>query len=255
MLSFETDAVLEQRVEQLRHAGAVYVRGVDLDRLDAHDLLDRTLARPEIEPVTVRVADGADDVARMLLGNLGTDRSPLLPRLRDLVAELLHQLLVDVQHLLRQVVLQADEVTGNGALRKRRCRPALDEVSREDALQISSEVERLLAHPDRVVRLLAEDDIRPARAGAVPELDLRLQTRRAVAVTVVDDLLHVHIRVRLDVRIRDRLAGRVDPNFDRARRGAGLAGRPWCWRHQSTRRRVPSRTLQLQAPRSQATCG
>ena len=93
MLSFETDAVLEQRVEQLRHAGAVYVRGVDLDRLDAHDLLDRTLARPEIEPVTVRVADGADDVARMLLGNLVTDRSPLLPRLRDRVAELLHQLL------------------------------------------------------------------------------------------------------------------------------------------------------------------
>ena len=112
----------------------------------------------------------------MLLGDLLAECGPLLPRLRDRVAELLHQLLVDVQDLLRQVVLEADEAAVDRALRERRCGPALDEVSREDRLQVSSEVERLLTHPNRVVRLLGEDDVRPARASAVPELDLRLQT-------------------------------------------------------------------------------
>src|SRR3954454_146968 len=214
-------AALEQRIEKLRHLRAVHVIRRDLDRLRTNDLLDRALVGPEIQPVTVRVADGADDVARVLLRNLLADRGPLLPRLRNLVAELVHELLVVVQDFLSQVVLQTDETAVDRALRERRSGPALDQLLREDLVQVGREVERLLAHPNRVVRLLAEDDIRPARAGAVPELDLRLKIRRAVAVTVEDDLLHLPVRGRFVVGVRDRFARGVHPDFDRARRSLG----------------------------------
>ena len=178
--------------------------------------------------MAVRVADVADDVAGMLLGDLRAERRPLLPRRRNLVAELVHQLLVDVEHLLGEVVLQADEAAVDGALRERRRGPALEEGRREDALQVHGEVERLLAHPDRVVRLLGEDDVRPALAGAVPQLDLRLHRRRAVAVAVVGDDLDLHVRVRLGVQLRHRQADGVDPDGDRAGRPArGPHHRPW----------------------------
>ena len=116
MLSFETEPFLSSGSSSFAMRVQCTSDASILTVFDAHDLLDRALARPEVEPVTVRVTDGADDVARMLLGDLGADRGPLLPRLRNRVAELLHQLLVDVQHLLRQVVLQTDEMAGDGAL-------------------------------------------------------------------------------------------------------------------------------------------
>ena len=156
----------------------------------------------------------------MLLGDLRAERRPLLPGRRHLVAELVHQLLVDVEHFLGEVVLQADETAVDRALRERRRRPALEERRREDALQVHGEVERRLCHPDRVVRLLGEDDVRPAIAGAVPQLDLRLHRRRAVAVAVVGDDVHVHVPVGLRVQLRHRQPDGVDPDGDRAGRRA-----------------------------------
>ena len=101
--------------------------------------------------------------------------------------------------------------------------PAAEEVLREDALEVQREVERLLPHPDRVVGLLAEDDVRPAVAGAVPQLDLRLHRRRAVAVAVEGDDVQRDVRMRLGVQLRHRQADGVDPDGDRA-------GGAWRWR-------------------------
>src|SRR6185295_11041191 len=46
------------------------------------DLRARAPIRPQVEPVAERVADVADDVAGVLLGDLRSERRPLLPGLR-----------------------------------------------------------------------------------------------------------------------------------------------------------------------------
>ena len=195
----------------LGHPGAVRVRRVD-QKLVALQLLERALVAPQVDPVAVRVTDVADDVAGVLGGDLVPEGGPLLPGRRNRVTELVHQLLVDPEHHLRQVVLHAVLLAVDGALRGRRRRPLTEHVAGDEVLERGGELERLLRHPHRVVDLLAEDHVRPTFAGPVPQLDLRLQRRGAVAVTIVGNDIHVNVRMRLGIGLCHRQADRVDPD-------------------------------------------
>ena len=190
-----------------------------ISSLLALQLLERALVAPQVDPVAERVPDVPDDVAGVLGGDLLAERRPLLPGRRNRVAELVHQLLVDPEHHLGEVVLDAVLRAVDRALGGRGRRPLAEQALRDEALERRGEVERLLRHPHRVVDLLAEDDIRPAAAGPVPQLDLGLQRRRAVAVAVEGDDVHVHVRMRLGVGLRRRQPDRVDPDGQRARGG------------------------------------
>ena len=97
----------DQRVEQVRHPRAVRRGQVDLEGVLADELLRRALARPEVGLIRVGVADGADDVAGVLLRDLLAEGLVLLPCGRDLVAPLVHEGLVVPEHDLRDVVAQA----------------------------------------------------------------------------------------------------------------------------------------------------
>src|SRR6266545_2105660 len=99
-------AVLDQWIKHAGHPGAVRVRRVDPE-LVALQLLEWALVAPQVDPVAERVPDVPDDVAGVLGGDLLTEVRPLLPGLRNRVAELVHQLLVEPEHHLRQVVLYA----------------------------------------------------------------------------------------------------------------------------------------------------
>ena len=204
----------------------------------ALDLLERALVAPQVDPVAERVTAVADDVTGMLRCNLLPECRPLLPRRRNGVAEPVHELLVDPEDDLGQVVLDAVLRAVDRALRGRRRRPLAQGAVRDQALDRLRELERLLRHPHRVVDLLAEDDVRPSVARPVPQLDLRLQGRRAVGVAVEGDDLH-------DARW-DALFGRPSPpaaGRSRPRRSASPrldrppSRRSQCWRRSLAGRR------------------
>ncbi len=92
------------------HPGAVLVRRVDQQASSPWSCFERALVAPQVDPVAERVADVADDVARVLGGDLLAQGRPVLPGLRDRVAEGVHLLLVDPEHHLGQVVLDADQL-------------------------------------------------------------------------------------------------------------------------------------------------
>ena len=185
---------------------------VDEDARGPLQLLKRALVGPQVDPVAERVADVPDDVTRVLCRDLLAERRPLLPRRWDRVVELVHQFLVDPEHILGEVVLDAVLRAVDRALGGRRCRPLTEEILRDEALDRFGKVEGLHGHPHRVIDLLTEEDIRPAVAGPIPQLDLRLQRRRAVSVAVKGDDVHVHIRVRFGVSLRHGQADRVNPD-------------------------------------------
>ena len=221
------EAVLNQRavrqhpVDDLRDVDGVLIRGVGVEHVSLGRLEHRRLGSAVVDVRHERVAHAAEDVAGVLGGELVAEFAVLLPRGRDVVAELIEQRLVVIEDGLRKVVAKPvlRAVDGRDAVRARD--EAVEEVLVEEALvqgcrETLLAVRRVLRCPDRVILLSREDDVRPAVAGLVHEGDLALERPRASGVAVVGLELDRDVGVGLLESRDGRLARGIHPHGDGA---------------------------------------
>ena len=185
----------------------------------ALDLEDRRLAAPVVDVGAFEgIADGAEEVAGMLGGELVAEGLIVLPGGRGVVAESVEQCLVVPEQHRREVVAKAIDLAVDRHGIKRAGREAIEERLIEEALvqHLGKGLHAvgLFGGPGGIVVLGREHHVRPAFAGLVGEGDLGLEGARGAGRAVVDNQVHLDLGMRGLERLDGRLAGRVGPDGD-----------------------------------------